>query len=387
MIDYYKIVGPILTRLPPENAQWLMLQFLRVGALPPERKVRSEALRTDIAGVKLVNPLGIAAGFDKDAITGSTLFRLGVGFVEFGTVTPQPQRGNVSPLLFRLPEDSAAINRFGFPSEGSEIIARRLEAYFLRPRRPDKVVGANIGPNSNSANRVDDYEKCLGRLYEVADYFVANVSSPNTPALRELQYGAEFARLAERLSICREGFGSAKRKPLFFKIAPELSVTEIQHVVRICLETGIDGLVVGNTTSERPASLVSDNKRQAGGLSGKPIFQQSTEMLSRVFQASAGKLTLIGVGGIFSAQDLYDKIRAGASACQIYTALYYRGPHLVPTLLDGLGALLARDGYKNVRQAVGAAHFAERVKPSPKREVENQRMRSRAADRVAPSAA
>lgn len=362
MIDYYKIVGPILKFFPAETAQRIAINSIRLGLLLPETKIRNPALETVVEGLKFPNPLGLAAGFDKDAETGSRLFKLGFGSVEYGTVTPEHQLANPGSKLFRLEEDEAAINRFGFPSEGLSKFACRLEHAFLTRRRPG-VVGVNIGPNRHSADPVRDYELCFARLYDVADYLVANISSPNTPALRELQYGSRFAMLVERLANLRER-QTIKRKPLFFKIAPELTSTEVRHMVVTALSAGADGFVVGNTTTERPKSLRSPSRTYEGGLSGKPLFSSSTALLRQIFQESGGRLTLVGVGGIFNAENLYEKIRAGASFCQIYTCLYYKGPHVVPTLLQGLCKLLARDGFNNVSEAVGAEHFSQTRHPT-----------------------
>jgi dihydroorotate dehydrogenase len=375
VIDYYRIVGPILDLFPPEPSQRFVLALIRLGLLPPERPVHSAALRVCAAGLDVPNPLGLAAGFDKDAETHTHIFRLGFGFVEFGTVTPEPQDPNPGERLFRLQKDKAAINRFGFPSAGVGVVAKRLRRIRVGLSHSSQLVGANIGPNRSSSDWIVDYELCLGRLYDVADYFVANVSSPNTPALRQLQYGSDFARLADRLANARARM-LKQRKPIFFKIAPDLSVAELQHIIHATSNAGIDGLVVGNTTLDRPATLKSVDKDKEGGLSGAPIFDASTRMLSLAYQESGGKLTLIGVGGIFSVDDLYTKIRAGASLCQIYTCLYYRGPHVVPTLLEGLQHRLARDGYKSVGEAVGTLVASDRPLPREGRSVGSDQAQS-----------
>jgi dihydroorotate dehydrogenase len=352
VFDYYRAVGPILSHLDPETAQRLTLQILRAGLLLPEQKIHSSVLQTQAAGLNFDNPLGIAAGLDKDAVTRSVLFRLGVSAVELGTITPLPQMPNEGKRLFRLPEYEAVINRFGFPSDGLEVVAARLKKNFPGLGNPARRIGVNIGPNRNSSDRVSDYSICLRRLYGFADYVVANVSSPNTPALRQLQRGTGFSRLAEQLATVRSKLGG-QRRPIFFKISPDISHSELRHIVIETKRNEIDGLVIGNTTIGRPV----EGAPIEGGLSGRPLFDMSTKVLAQAYEESDGELTLVGAGGIFDADDLYRKIRAGASFCQIYTCLYYRGPHVVPTILKGLRDLLVRDGYKNISEAVGSCHF------------------------------
>jgi dihydroorotate dehydrogenase len=337
----------LLRRLDPETAHGLAVRALAAGLGPIDRTPLDPILATELAGLRLPNPIGLAAGFDKNATVAGPMLRAGFGFVECGTATPRPQTGNPRPRLFRLSEDRAVINRLGFNNAGQEAFAAALA------RRPKAgVVGANIGANKDSVDRIADYVVGLKRLWGLADYFTVNVSSPNTPGLRDLQGRAALDDLLGALAEARAGLaGSA---PIFLKVAPDLDDSEIAGIVEAAVAHGLAGLIVANTTLARPDSLNSALKAESGGLSGAPLMAPSTRLLAALHAASAGRLVLIGVGGIASGADAYAKLRAGASAVQLYSALVYEGPGLASRLKRELAATLRADGFASVAQAVGA---------------------------------
>ena len=333
----FAALRPVLFRLDPERAHDLTLAALAAG-LGPRGRPDDPILATTVAGLALANPLGLAAGFDKDARVPAAMLRMGFGFVEIGTVTPRPQVGNPRPRVFRLVAERAVINRLGFNNGGVAAAVARLAA-----RRPAGIVGVNIGANKDSVDRVADYAFCARAARGVADYLTVNVSSPNTPGLRGLQDPGELAALIAAVR------SEAEARPVFVKVAPDLDGAAIDGIARVAIDGGVAGLIVSNTTLARPGIASSE----AGGLSGAPLFAPSTEVLRRFARATEGRLALIGVGGIASAVDAYAKIRAGASAVQLYTALVYHGPALVPRLKTDLAALLRRDGFGSVADAVG----------------------------------
>jgi dihydroorotate dehydrogenase len=330
--------------LDPETAHGLAIGALRLG-LGPVGAADDPILATDLAGLKLPNAVGLAPGFDKDAQVSGAMLQAGFGFVECGTVTPLPQAGNPRPRLFRLTEDRAVINRMGFNNQGLEAFAPRLA------RRGPGVVGANIGANKDAVDRAQDYVTGLKRLWGLADYFTINISSPNTPGLRALQTKAALEELLGRLAEARAALPG--RTPVFLKVAPDLDDAEVDAITETTIAHGLDGIIVSNTTLSRPA-LRSAARGEAGGLSGAPLFALSTERLRRFSQAAAGRLVLIGVGGIGSGAEAYAKIRAGAHAVQLYSALVFEGPGLVNTIKRDLAMRLRADGFASVGQAVGA---------------------------------
>ncbi len=338
-----------LRLLDPEDAHGLTLAALALGLGPVDRTPPDPALAVNFAGLDLANPIGLAAGFDKDAKAPAALLRAGFGFVECGTTTPLAQSGNPRPRLFRLPPDRAVINRMGFNNTGLDAFASGLAA----PRGPG-VVGANVGANKDSQNRVQDYVMGLQRLWGLADYFTLNVSSPNTPGLRDLQGKAALEDLLGAVGEARRDLtGRHGPRPIFLKIAPDLTEVDVQGIVEVAMAGGVDALIISNTTLSRPYSLSGASRNEAGGLSGTPLFAASTRVLSWAREASTGRLTLIGVGGIATAADAYAKIRAGASAIQLYTALVYEGPALVARLKSDLAARLRADGFRTLAEAVG----------------------------------
>lgn len=332
--------------LEPEAAHRATLRLM-ASPFAPRLRVRSDPmLRIRIAGIDFPNPLGLAAGFDKNAEVPDAMLRLGFGFVEIGGVTPLPQPGNDRPRVFRLPDDGAVINRYGFNNDGVEAIAARL-----RRRRRTGIVGANLGANKDSADRVEDYVKGVKGLEGLVDFYTVNISSPNTPGLRALQDKSALTALLKRVIAARDGLGVAA--PVFLKIAPDLADADKADIAAAALEEGIDALIVSNTTIARPASLKSPYKDETGGLSGRPLFAPSTALLREFHQSLGGRVPIIGAGGVFSAEDAYEKIRAGASLVQLYTALIYKGPALVAEIVGRLPRLLRRDGFQSLAAAVG----------------------------------
>ena len=335
----------VLHRLDPEDAHTWALRALKAGVAPLPGLVTSERLRTEVAGLHLTNPVGLAAGFDKNAEALMPLSRAGFGFVEVGAITPRPQPGNPRPRLFRLTEDAAAINRFGFNNQGMEAAACRLEN---RPR--DMVLGLNLGANKDSDDRAADFAKVLGRCGAYLDFATVNVSSPNTEKLRDLQGKEALSALLAGVMAARDAL--PKPLPVFLKIAPDLDAQGLEDVADVALSSGVAGVIATNTTLARDG-LRSAHRGETGGLSGQPLFEKSTRVLARLSQLTEGRLPLIGVGGVSTAEQAYAKIRAGASAVQLYTALVYGGLGLGAEIARGLDALLARDNFRTVADAVG----------------------------------
>ncbi len=339
-----KLALPALHLLPPEAAHSLALQALRLGLAPAGGPVSTPRLATSLAGLSLPNPVGLAAGFDKNAVAVSPLLRAGFGFIEVGAATPRPQPGNPRPRLFRLSPDGAAINRFGFNNQGMEAIAARLSA----PRAG--IVGINLGANKDSPDRAGDFARVLTRIGPKVDFATVNVSSPNTERLRDLQGKAALKALLLGVMEARDSLPTPL--PVFLKIAPDLDDTALGEIVDVAMETGISGIIATNTTLDRPG-LLSAHANEAGGLSGQPLFEKSTRVLARLAQLSEGALPLIGVGGVGSPAQAFAKIRAGASAVQLYTALVYNGITLAADIARGLDTLLAENGFNTIAEAVG----------------------------------
>jgi len=335
-----------LHRFDPETSHGLALMGLRSGLMPLPGEVTSPRLRTTLAGLELSNPVGLAAGFDKNAQALKALSQAGFGFVEVGAATPRPQPGNPKPRLFRLTEDRAAINRFGFNNDGMQVIGERLAG---RPERA--VIGLNLGANKDSTDRAADFATVLAHCGAHLDFATVNVSSPNTEKLRDLQGKAALSALLAGVMEARDGL--ERRIPVFLKIAPDLDEAGLEDIAAVARESGVDAVIATNTTLDR-AGLTSPHRDEAGGLSGAPLFDKSTRVLARLSALTDGQIPLIGVGGIASAEDAYAKICAGASAVQLYTALVYGGLSLAADIARGLDRLLARDGFFNVSEAVGS---------------------------------
>jgi dihydroorotate dehydrogenase len=369
VIDLFPIAGRILRALDAERAHLATVALLRSGLVPPSPPVEDPRLATSLWGLDFPNPVGLAAGFDKDAEVPDAMLRQGFGFVEVGTVTPRPQPGNPRPRAFRLPAQQALINRYGFNNHGLEAAAARLAA-----RRggggggagrggagrggAGGIVGANLGKNKDSEDAAADYAAGIRRMTPLADYLVVNVSSPNTPGLRALQGKGPLedllARALDARAAASAGAGLDRPPPLLLKVAPDLAPEDMADVAEVALASGIDGLVVSNTTIARPPGLPPEIAREAGGLSGRPLMEPSTRALGEMRRLTGGRLPLVGVGGIASGDDAYAKIRAGASLVQLYTALVYQGPALVRRINLRILELLERDGFASLSDAVGA---------------------------------
>ena len=338
----------LLRKLDPEIAHGLAIRALQSVPLPSP-KVDDPILATTVAGLHLPNPVGLAAGLDKNGEALAGLSKLGFGFVECGSVTPLAQAGNPKPRLFRLSEDRAIINRMGFNNAGLEPFAARLG-----DRRHGVVVGANLGANKETEDRAADYVAGLHRLAGLADYFTINISSPNTPGLRALQGREALDDLLGRVAEARPQDSGKGRAPVFLKIAPDLTASEITMIVEAAIAHGVDALIVSNTTLDRPG-LRSPDAGEAGGLSGAPLKEKALTALKDAAAAAGGRLPLIGVGGIATGEDAYVRICAGASAIQLYSALIYEGPGLVSRIKRDLAARLRTDGFANVSEAVSTS--------------------------------
>jgi dihydroorotate dehydrogenase len=372
-VDFYRYAGPLLRRLPAETAHRLAIRALSLGlpaclgrAAPSgvaSDGVAAARLRQCLWGLDFPNPVGLAAGFDKNGEVWRQALSLGFGFVEIGSVTPQPQPGNPLPRLFRLPQAEAVINRMGFNNAGAEAMARLLAGRNGDANRRG-ILGINLGKNKTTEDAAADYEIGIRRLAPFADYLVINVSSPNTPGLRALQGRAPLQELIRRSRQALTATVPGKAPPLLLKIAPDLTSEDLADIAAVALEdgpggaAGLDGLIVSNTTITRPAGIDPVLAKEAGGLSGRPLFPLSTEILRQMYRLTEGRLPIIGVGGISNAAEAYAKIRAGASLVQLYSALVYQGPALVARINRDLVHLLAKDGFDNVSAAIGADHRA-----------------------------
>jgi dihydroorotate dehydrogenase len=345
MAVWYRAADLLLSRLDAETAHGLAIRALKSGLAPRDRLPDPASLAVTVWGRTLPNPVGLAAGFDKNAEVPDAMLGLGFGLVEIGSVTPLPQPGNPKPRLFRLAEDRGVINRMGFNGAGLDAALARLS---VRPRQG--FVGVNVGANKDSTNRKADYVACAAALAPHADYVVCNVSSPNTPGLRSLQGRLQLADLLKQVQDAI----AARPVPLLVKIAPDATDHDLDDIVAVCRDLRMDGIIVGNTTLERPSSLKSGRRAEAGGLSGAPLMALSTEILRKTAQRVEKRLPLIGTGGIGSGADAYAKIRAGATLVQLYSMLVYEGPPLVRRIKDELAALLVRDRFASVAEAIGA---------------------------------
>ena len=337
----YPIARAALFRFDPEKAHGASIAALSL--LPPRAVAPDSILATSLAGMVFPNPVGLAAGYDKDGKIADRAGWMGFGFAEMGTVTPLPQSGNPRPRLFRLVDDKAVINRMGFNNGGQAAAAQRLAK-----RRGGGIVGANIGANKDAEDRIADYEAGVRTMAPFADYLTVNISSPNTPGLRALQGRGPLDELLSRVMAAR----GTRSIPIFLKVAPDLEPADVDDITTCCIDHRVDALIVSNTTISRPP-LLSPEAGEAGGLSGAPLHDLALEKLRDFRAASGGAIPLIGAGGIATAQQAYARIRAGASLVQLYSALVYEGPWLPGRITTGLKALLARDGFANVAQAVG----------------------------------
>ncbi|XP_014193872.1 dihydroorotate dehydrogenase (quinone), mitochondrial isoform X2 [Haplochromis burtoni] len=355
---------PLLQRIVgPETAHVLAVKMIGLGLVPLNRYQDPASLEVNVLGLKFKNPIGIAAGFDKHGEAVDGLYKLGFGFVEVGTVTPKPQEGNPKPRVFRLTADNAIINRYGFNSCGLAEVHTRLKAREETQQGRSKAglpLGINLGKNKLSQDAGTDYLEGVKVLGPLADYLVVNVSSPNTPGLRDLQGKAELRQLLHTVQKERDALQEQRKPPILVKIAPDLTAQDKQDIADVITELGVDGLMVSNTTVSRPETLQDPNKSEVGGLSGEPLRDLSTTTVREMYNLTKGKIPIIGIGGVASGQDAMDKIRAGASLVQLYTALTYQGPPVVIKIKRELEQLLKDQGFSSVSEAVGADHRQSR---------------------------
>ncbi|HET7681669.1 MAG TPA: quinone-dependent dihydroorotate dehydrogenase [Xanthobacteraceae bacterium] len=353
-MDLYPFARPLLRCIEPESAHRLTIGALKLGLVRGASEPDDPILATEVLGLSFPNPIGLAAGFDKDAEVPDAMLALGFGFAEAGTVTPRPQPGNSGKRLFRLDEDEAVINRFGFNSRGLAAFTERLAERKRAGRKG--IVGANVGKNRDSTDAAADYVAGVEAVAGLADYIVVNLSSPNTPGLRALQARAEMEELVVRVLDARSRAApdGALLPPVLAKVGPDLSEQEVRDIAEVVTRTGVDGLIIGNTTVDRPPHLRSADRHAEGGLSGKPLMPKSTACLVAMYQRCGGRIPIIGCGGIASGADAYAKIKAGASLVQLYSAMVFQGPGLVNRIKRELAALLRADGFTSVSEAVGA---------------------------------
>jgi len=348
----HQMAPKALRLIEAERAHQLTILALKAGFGPSRPKAPDPILATELAGLFLNGPVGLAAGFDKNAEVPLAMAGFGFGWVECGTVTPLAQKGNPKPRLFRLPRDYAVINRLGFNNRGLEVFGQNL----FRAQQAGSIcpIGANIGANKQSKDRVEDYCAALRVLWGLPNWFTINISSPNTPGLRDLQSADALDELLSRITQTKQQLTKGQpAPPIFLKVAPDLDDPQIESIATTCLKYDISGLIISNTTLARPGGLVSNHRAQSGGLSGAPLFERSTQVLRSFRQASAGRLALIGVGGISNAEQAWQKIKAGASALQLYSALVYHGPGLVADIHLGLAQHLRAEGFASIAEAVG----------------------------------
>ncbi|XP_064598974.1 dihydroorotate dehydrogenase (quinone), mitochondrial-like isoform X2 [Liolophura sinensis] len=388
---YREILMPAVCVFDPEKVHQWGITLVKYNLLPKPKFGDSPFLSTQVFGRQFPNPVGLAAGFDKHAEAVDGLMQMGFGFVEVGSVTPEPQEGNPKPRVFRLMEDNAVINRYGFNSQGHQVVYDRLrtrvKARFSKDetqptpyiamqrnlfwigeswsiwatidhKKAPGVLGVNLGKNKTSQDPVGDYVQGVRMFGQLADYLVVNISSPNTPGLRDMQGREQLQQLLEKVVRERNSIKTSHKPPLLVKIAPDLSYKDKEDIAAVLSkkQCGVDGIIVSNTTVTRPESLISSNKAEVGGLSGEPLKDLATKTISDMYRLTEGKLPIIGVGGIGSGKDAYEKIKAGASLVQLYTALVYQGPPVVGRVRRELEELLKEDGYKSVAHAVGASH-------------------------------
>jgi len=343
----------LLRLFPPETAHQITIKILKSNLGYYSKKTEKfNTLKQTILGIDFQNPLGLAAGFDKNAEVINSMFSYGFGFVEVGTITPKPQRGNQKPRIFRLLEDEAVINHLGFNNDGSEKILNNLKSFYER-NDFGGVVGINIGKNKSTLNDIDDYLYCIEKFASYGNYITINISSPNTPGLRDLQLRGRIETLVQKIQNKQNEIKQLNNKPIFIKIAPDLEDEQLRDIALMSLANNVSGLIISNSTLKRPDTLLSEYKNEVGGLSGKPIFLDSTIILKKMYSLTNGQIPLIGVGGISNGYECYEKIKAGASLVQLYTALVFNGPKIINSIIKELNGLILTDGFKNISEAIG----------------------------------
>ena len=342
----FNILRPLIFKFSPEVAHSLAIKALKLNNIPYSKHKDNHILETTFCEKKLSSPIGVAAGFDKNAEVYNPLFNLGFGFVEVGTITPKPQFGNPKPRVFRLEEDEALINRLGFNNSGSEQISQTI-----KENNKKGFLGINIGPNKDSKDRIEDYLICFRKFYNLADYITINISSPNTENLRDFHNQDELNSLIDKLKNEKKELNS--NIPLAIKVSPDLNDDQINEVSKIIMEQEIEIIIVSNTTDKNRENLKNINKLEKGGLSGKPIEKISNEAISKFYKILKDKTKIIGVGGVSNGQDAFEKITSGATLVQLYTGMVYRGPRIASKISTELIDLLKNKGFKNVSEAVG----------------------------------
>ena len=344
----FSILKPYIFSLDPEVAHDLAIKSLKVNFLPKSffNVEDEDLLETDLFNKKLKNPIGLAAGFDKSAEVYNSLFKLGYGFVEVGTITPKRQLGNPKPRIFRLEKDQALINRLGFNNHGSEIVAQRISE-----NKPEGFLGINIGPNRDTKDKFDDFYFCLFKLYSYSDYITINISSPNTAGLRDFHEKNSMIKLLEGLNKIKKLKNI--NKPLVVKLSPDIDEKNISNIIEIVNKYKVDGIIISNTTDKNRQKLIDKKKDEVGGLSGQPIKNISTNLIKKFYKAANKKITIIGVGGVDSGQSAFEKITAGAKVVQLYTGMVYKGPGVVKEIKKELISILKNNKIKNIAQATG----------------------------------
>ena len=344
----FSILKPYIFSLDPESAHDLAIKSLKVNFLPESffRVQEEELLETNLFKKKIKNPIGLAAGFDKSAEVYNSLFKIGFGFVEVGTITPKRQLGNPKPRIFRLEKDGALINRLGFNNHGSEIVAKRIS-----DNKPQGVLGINIGPNKETKDKSEDFYTCLSKLYSYADYITINISSPNTEGLRDFHEENSMTKLLDGLNKIKRNKNIDK--PLAIKLSPDIQNKEISNIVEIINKYKIEGIVISNTTNQNREKLLDSKKNEVGGLSGQPIKNISTNLIKKFYKELNKKITIIGVGGVDSGKSAFEKITAGANVIQLYTGMVYRGPGIAKETKKELITILKNNKIKNISEAVG----------------------------------
>lgn len=356
MPDLYKLARPLLFQMEPEAAHKASIKLLKSGLLPRCKPQQDDLLMQTLWGLRFPNPIGLAAGFDKNAEVIGPALHLGFGFVEAGTVTPKPQHGNPAPRVFRDPSHDAVINRMGFPNIGMNAFKENVEKFLSTKPRPAGVVGINIGMNKSQKDPAKDYKVLIKMLGPMADYLTVNISSPNTPGLRDLQEPEALAELLDALRDERKKSCGEMPPPLLVKLAPDLDKKQQEAIAKTLVKGEIDGIILGNTTLDRPETLPEGFRNEKGGLSGQPLKSKSTDIIRNFYTLTKGKIPIIGVGGIASGRDAYEKIKAGASLVQLYTGLVFEGPSVVYSINQELRDLLKADGFATLGDAVGCDH-------------------------------
>ena len=344
----FSFLKPLIFGLDPEVAHDLAIKSLKLEVIPESLfEIENESiLETNLFGKKLKNPIGMAAGFDKSAEVYNSLYKLGFGFVEVGTITPKQQLGNPKPRIFRLEKDYALINRLGFNNDGLEIISKRISNNL-----PNSILGINIGPNKDTKNKSEDFIICLSQLHNNADYVSINISSPNTEGLRDFHERKSLSELLEKLNNIKKE--KKINKPLFIKISPDIEETSVGYINELILKHKINGIIISNTTDGNRDNLVDSQKNEKGGLSGLPVRSLSTNLIKKFYKETKGKIKIIGVGGVDSGESAFEKIAAGANAVQLYTGMIYKGPGIVKEIKKDLIEILKKEKIKNINEAIG----------------------------------